>query len=171
MAMTSILHITNSWAKTTFWEYNINWRKLDNRGLTIIKRERERERERERGGSEKGRERKRCGGNSLNCPGWTRAVWGIVNGYIYQYHWSILGTDNLYCFLCFNHKSIYLDAQNRLLFWIYLCTASNMNELMLVDSLSSPRRSTSRVMLQYCAIDWRSSTLRWLYSWQIKKKW
>ena len=55
----------------------------------------------------------RCGGNSLNCPGWTRAVWGIGNGYIYQYHLSILGTDN---FCVFNHKYIYLDAQNRLLF-------------------------------------------------------
>ena len=29
---------------------------------------------------------------------WTRAVWDIGNGYIYQYHLSILGTDNLYCF-------------------------------------------------------------------------
>ena len=61
---------------------------------------REREREREREG-EGGREEKRCGGNRVNCPGWTRAVWDIGNGYIYQYHLSILGTDSLYCFLCF----------------------------------------------------------------------
>ena len=57
-----------------------------------------------------------CGGNSLNCPGWTGAVWDIGNGYIFQYHFSILDTDSLYGFLCFYHESIYLDAQNCLLF-------------------------------------------------------
>ena len=56
-------------------------------------REREREREREGGG------RKTCGGNSLNCPGWTRSVWDIGNGYIFQYHFSILGI--YFIFLCF----------------------------------------------------------------------
>ena len=62
------------------------------------------------------RERERCDGNSLNCPGWKGAVWDIGNGYIFRYYFSILDTENLYCFWCFYHKSIYLDAQNRLLF-------------------------------------------------------
>ena len=36
--------------------------------------------------------------NSLICPGWTGAVWDIGNGYIFQYHFSILDTDTLCVF-------------------------------------------------------------------------
>ena len=99
---------------------------------------------------ERERERERCGGKSLNCPSWTRAVWGIGNGYIFQFHLGTVQTIYIVCCV-FTHKSIYLDAQHRLLFLMYLCTALNMIELNFVESLSSPRSSTS--MLQYCVID------------------
>ena len=50
---------------------------------------------------ERGNEKERCGGKSLNCLGWTRAVWDIGNGYIFQYHFSILRNRQFTLFAVF----------------------------------------------------------------------